>query len=100
MNKILLSALLLVPLIATAQVTPERLDELAAAAQPQVVEWRRWFHQNPELGNREFKTSAYIAEALRGMGLEPQTGIAHTGIVAVIEGGLPGPMVALRARTL
>ena len=97
MNKILLSALLLVPLIATAQVTPERLDELAAAAQPQVVEWRRWLHQNPELGNREFKTSAYIAEALRGMGLEPQTGIAHTGIVAMIEGGRPGPLVALRA---
>ena len=97
MNKILFAAVLLLPVIATAQVTPDRLDELAAEAQPQVVEWRRWLHQNPELGNREFKTSAYIAEALRGMGLEPQTGIAHTGIVAMIEGGRPGPLVALRA---
>ena len=97
MNKTLFSALLLFPVIASAQITPERLDELAAEAQPQVVEWRRWAHQNPELGNREFKTSAYIAEALRGMGLEPRTGIAHTGIVAMIEGGQPGPLVALRA---
>ena len=97
MNKILFSALLLFPVIASAQVTPERLDELAAEAQPQVVEWRRWLHQNPELGNREFETSAYIAGALRDMGLEPRTGIAHTGIVAMIEGGQPGPLVALRA---
>jgi amidohydrolase len=95
--KKLLAILFFLPVVATADITPERLDELAAEAQPQVVEWRRWFHQNPELGNREFNTSARIAEALREMGLEPQTGIAHTGIVAVIEGGKPGPMVALRA---
>lgn len=97
MKKLILSVFLFFPGLATAQVAPERLDELAAAAQPQVVEWRRWFHQNPELGNREFKTSARIAEILRGMGLEPRTGIAHTGIVAMIEGGRPGPLVALRA---
>ncbi|MGD8346038.1 MAG: amidohydrolase [Lysobacterales bacterium] len=89
--------LLLFPLSVSAGITPEEIDELAAEIQPQVVEWRRWFHQNPELGNREFKTAARIAEELEKMGLEPQTGIAHTGIVAVIEGGLPGPMVALRA---
>ena len=94
-----IAALVLIafPLIASAQITPEQLDQLAAEAQPQVVEWRRWFHQNPELGNREFKTSERIAEILKEMGLEPQTGIAHTGVVAVIEGGMPGPMVALRA---
>ena len=97
MNKILLAILLLFPAIASAQITPAQIDELAAEAQPQVVEWRRWFHQNPELGNREFRTSARIAEELEKMGLQPQTGIAHTGIVAVIEGGKPGPMVALRA---
>ena len=89
--------LLLLPSLVTAEITPERLDQLAAEAQPQVVEWRRWFHQNPELGNREFKTSAQIADALQEMGLEPQTGIAHTGLIAIIEGGKPGPMVALRA---
>jgi len=97
MRQLILSIFCLIPALGHAQVAPERLDELAAAAQPQVVEWRRWFHQNPELGNREFNTSARIAEILRGMGLEPQTGIAHTGLVAVIEGGQPGPMVALRA---
>ena len=95
--KKLITILLLIPTLATAQITPAQIDELAAEAQPQVVEWRRWFHQNPELGNREFRTSARIAEELEKMGLQPQTGIAHTDIVAVIEGGKPGPMVALRA---
>ncbi len=82
--------------VAQAGITPDEIDSAAAAVQPQVVEWRRWFHQNPELSNREFNTSARIAEILRGMGLEPRTGIAHTGVVAVIEGGLPGPLVAIR----
>jgi len=81
---------------AQAQITPDRIDGLAAEAQPQVVEWRRWFHANPELSNREFNTAARIAEILTEMGLEPRTGIAGTGIVAVIEGGKPGPLVALR----
>ena len=80
--------------IAQAGITPDEIDQAAAAVQPQVVEWRRWFHQNPELSNREFNTSARIAEILRNMGLEPQTGIAHTGVIAIIEGGLPGPLVA------
>ena len=82
--------------VAHAGITPEEIDQAAAAVQPQVVEWRRWFHQNPELSNREFNTSARIAEILRGMGLEPRTGIAHTGVIAIIEGGLPGPLVAIR----
>jgi amidohydrolase len=82
--------------VAQAGITPEEIDSAAAEVQPQVVEWRRWFHQNPELSNREFNTSARIAEILRGMGLEPRTGIAHTGVVAIIEGGLPGPLVAIR----
>jgi amidohydrolase len=82
--------------VANADITPEEIDQAAAAVQPQVVEWRRWFHQNPELSNREFNTSARIAEILRDMGLEPQTGIAHTGVIAIIEGGLPGPLVAIR----
>lgn len=81
---------------ANAALNAGEIDRAAAAVQPQVVEWRRWFHQNPELSNREFNTSAKIAEILRDMGLEPQTGIAHTGIVAFIEGGQPGPLVAIR----
>ena len=82
---------------ARADLTPEQLDQSAAGVKEQVIEWRRWFHQHPELSNREFNTSARITEILRDMGLEPQTGIAHTGIVAIIEGGKPGPMVAIRA---
>ena len=80
-----------------AQVSWDEVDRLAADAQAQVVEWRRWFHENPELSNREFNTSARVAGILTGMGLEPRTGIAHTGVVAIIEGGKPGPLVAIRA---
>jgi amidohydrolase len=82
--------------VANAGITAEEIDQAAAEVQPQVVEWRRWFHQNPELSNREFNTSARIAEILRDMGLEPRTGIAHTGVTAIIEGGKPGPLVAIR----
>ena len=91
---VILAAVL--PALAQAQVSPQRLDGLASEVQPQVVEWRRWFHQNPELSNREFGTSEKIAGILRDMGIEPRTGIAHTGIIAVIEGGKPGPLVAIR----
>ena len=96
MLKYVLMLTVLLPLAGHAQVTPERLDRLTAEAQTQVVEWRRWFHQNPELSNREVNTAAYIAEALKEMGIEAKTGIAGYGIVAVIEGGKPGPLVALR----
>ncbi len=96
MRKWLLSTLMVVPALSQAAITPEQLDQLAAAQQDQVVQWRRWFHANPELSNREVKTAEYIAQQLRDMGLEPKTGIAHHGIVALIEGGLPGPMVAIR----
>jgi amidohydrolase len=92
-----LLASVMLPFTAAAEISWENIDQAAAEVQPQVVEWRRWFHQHPELSNREFKTSARIAEILKEMGLEPETGIAHTGVVAVIEGGKPGPLVAIRA---
>jgi len=91
-----LPLLLIIPLQLHAEITPAELDKLSADIQPQVVEWRRWFHQNPELGNREFNTAKKITEVLTGMGLKPKTGIAHTGIIAIIKGGLPGPLVAIR----
>ena len=97
MFRMLFCLLFLAPLVTHAQVSPGQLDRLASEAQPQVVEWRRWFHENPELSNREFNTAKKIEEVLREMGLEPQTGVAHTGIIAVIEGGKPGPMVAIRS---
>lgn len=63
----------------------------------QVVEWRRHFHEHPELSNREDETAAYIADYMRSLGLEVETGVAHTGVVAILEGGNPGPVVGLRA---
>ncbi|MCZ6726471.1 MAG: amidohydrolase [Acidobacteria bacterium] len=70
---------------------------LCAAVEPKVVEWRRDFHQHPELSNREFKTAAKIARHLEALGMPVETGVAHTGVVAVLEGGKPGPVVLLRA---
>ncbi|MBW3655317.1 MAG: amidohydrolase, partial [Gemmatimonadetes bacterium] len=67
------------------------------AVTPKVVAWRRDIHQHPELGNREVRTARLVADHLRGLGLEVQTGVAHTGVVAVLRGGKPGPVVALRA---
>ena len=74
-----------------------RIDAALAANRQALVEWRRHLHQNPELGNREVETAKFVAERLRSFGLEPRTGVARTGVVAVIEGGRPGPVVALRA---
>jgi amidohydrolase len=74
-----------------------RIDAALAASQPQLIEWRRHLHRNPELGNREVETARFVAERLRSFGLVPRTGVAKTGVVAVIEGGRPGPVVALRA---
>jgi amidohydrolase len=62
-----------------------------------VVAWRRDFHQHPELGNREFRTSKIVADHLRSLGLEVREKVAYTGVVGVLKGGRPGPMVALRA---
>jgi len=62
-----------------------------------VIEWRRHLHQHPELGNREFDTASYIAAHLQRLGMEVETGVAHTGVVGLLRGGEPGPTVALRA---
>jgi amidohydrolase len=72
-------------------------DALAAQVDAQVLAWRRDIHQNPELGNRETRTAALVAEHLRSLGLEVRTGVAHTGVVALLRGGRPGPRIALRA---
>jgi amidohydrolase len=75
----------------------QRIDQGAERVNARVVEWRRDFHQHPELGNREFRTSKIVADHLRSLGLEVRTGVAHTGIVGVLRGGRPGPVVALRS---
>lgn len=69
----------------------------AEELQPRLTEWRRHIHKNPELGNREYKTAAYIADQLKGLGLEVRTGLAKTGVVALLKGDKPGPCIALRA---
>ena len=75
----------------------ENVDRLASEIESEIIQWRRHFHQYPELSNREFNTSKKIAELLREMGIEVQTGIAHTGVVGILKGGQPGPVVGLRA---
>ncbi len=73
------------------------LDKSYENIEPKVIEWRREIHQNPELSNREFKTAEKIAAHLRSLGIEVQTGVAHTGVVGVLKGNSPGKTVALRA---
>jgi len=74
------------------------LEQAFKDVEPQVIAWRRDIHQNPELSNREFRTSALVAEHLRSLGFDKvETGIAHTGVVGTLVGGKPGPVVALRA---
>jgi amidohydrolase len=69
----------------------------AEALAPALVELRRDLHRHPELGNREVRTGALVAERLRALGLEVRHPVAKTGVVAVLQGGRPGPVVALRA---
>ena len=67
------------------------------AIEPQIIEWRHHFHQNPELSNREFKTAEKIANHLKFLGMEVQTGVGKTGVVGLLKGDKPGKVVALRA---
>ena len=73
------------------------LTAAADALEPKVIAWRRDIHRNPELGNREFRTSRLVADHLRALALEVRDKIAHTGVVGVLKGAKPGPVVALRA---
>lgn len=91
---------LLLPLSLAAQVNPKlqaKLDLQANEIEPKVIAWRRNFHENPELGNREFKTGAKIAEHLKSLGINVQYPVAKTGVVGILVGGKPGPVIALRA---
>jgi amidohydrolase len=92
----LLAAVVTTP-AAFGAVAPERVESALAKVDRNVIAWRRDIHQNPELSNREFRTSKLVAEHLKKLGLEVKTGIAHTGVTAVLKGGRPGPVIALRA---
>jgi amidohydrolase len=74
-----------------------KMDKKAESLIPKVIEWRRDIHQHPELGNREFRTSGLIADHLKALGMEVKTGVAKTGVIGLLKGGKPGPVVALRA---
>lgn len=95
--RLLASALLLAPMMAAVAAERAEVGAAASRLQAQVVQWRRDFHQHPELSNREQQTAAKVAAQLRRLGLQPRTGIAHHGVVAIIKGGRPGPRIALRA---
>lgn len=88
------------PAAALAQVPNkvyDQIDARAKAIEPKVVAWRRDFHEHPELSNHEVRTSRIVADHLRSLGIEVQTGVAHTGVVGILRGAKPGPVVALRA---
>ena len=82
---------------ARAEITESQLDQVAKSLEPQLITWRRDFHQHPELSNSETRTAKIVAEHLKSLGIEVRTGVAHTGVVGVLKGGRPGPVVALRA---
>jgi amidohydrolase len=71
--------------------------EKTSSIEGKLIAWRRDIHQHPELGDQETRTSGIVAEHLRSLGLEVRTGVARTGVVAVLKGAKPGPTVALRA---
>ena len=73
------------------------LDNQLEPLMDKVIEWRHDIHQNPELGNREFRTAKKVADHLSYLGIEVETGVAYTGVVGLLKGGLPGPTIALRA---
>jgi amidohydrolase len=95
-----LAAVALVALPAAAQKAgglDARVDQEAQRVTPQIIELRHKVHLNPELSNRETQTAELVAAHLKSLGLTPRTGIAKTGVVALLKGGKPGPLIAVRA---
>lgn len=73
------------------------IDAATTKLMPKVIEWRRHLHQYPELGNREIKTAKYVEDHLRRLGMDVRTGVAKTGVVGILKGKQPGPVIGLRA---
>lgn len=92
LSALLLSVFITLPVFAQAS-----LEALIDDIEPAVIEWRRDFHANPELSNREFRTAAIVANHLSSLGIEVETEVAHTGVIGTLKGAFPGPVVALRA---
>jgi amidohydrolase len=92
--RMLAAVLPLLMVVRTASADPAAAVD---GVMPKVIEWRRDIHQNPELGNRETRTAKLVADHLKSLGMDVRTGVAHTGVVGVLRGSRPGPVVALRA---
>lgn len=92
-NQFIILGFLVSNLFLHSQINPADYDQVES----KVIEWRHHIHQNPELSNREFKTAEYVAAHLKSLGIEVQTGIAHTGVVGILKGKKSGKVVALRA---
>ncbi|MEW9797435.1 amidohydrolase [Alteromonas sp. CYL-A6] len=93
----LLTALLLMSCSGAFAASGTDIDKRADQVEPDVIKWRHHLHEFPELSNREFKTAKYVADYLNSLGLVVTTGVAKTGVVAILDSGKPGPTVALRA---
>src|SRR3954454_1165423 len=96
MRSTLLALLLAAPAAAQSTFAAE-IDKRAKDIEPQVLAWRRDFHEHPELSNREQRTGKVVADYLKSLGMDVRYPVASTGVVAVLKGGRPGPVVALRA---
>jgi amidohydrolase len=94
---LVLLALLTAPASQGPRQTTGDVEARTAAVEQEMLGWRRQLHQQPELSNRETETAKFIAATLRTIGLEPRTGVARHGVVAVLRGGKPGPVIALRS---
>lgn len=92
-----LPSLLLLTCAASVQAQAPVAADVLQRLQPKIVQWRRDIHQHPELGTHEVRTAKLVADQLRALGLQPRTGIAQTGVIAILKGGKPGPRIALRA---
>ena len=83
--------------VAVAPAHAQDIDAASAAVEAEVIEWRRDIHAHPELGNQETRTAGLVAEHLKALGYQVRENVGVTGVVGVLEGGKPGPVVALRA---
>ena len=96
-KKHILLAYIMLLSISNLNAQSDNLERNFKDIEQKVIDWRRDIHQNPELGNREFRTATLVAKHLRSLGMEVKTEVGVTGVIGVLKGGLPGPVVALRA---
>ncbi|MEJ7692432.1 amidohydrolase, partial [Daejeonella sp.] len=100
MKKFFIAAAILISSLPVFSQTVNSKDKISQAAdkvESKVIAWRRDFHEHPELGNNEKRTAEIVAKHLQSLGIEVKTGVAKTGVVGILKGGKPGPVVALRA---